>query len=283
MALIGATNEMDATKQEKILSVVQKELQFKAKLVSTITDVSKFAKKGLDKISFPKLSSFTVEKRAPGAAFTEKVITSTKDTLDLDQIAGVLYIIDPAEEIESTLEWELESAARAAAAVARGVDVDIIAALELHGVVNGTAGDITRDIILNMREDMFDRHADDQEFTLLVANDQEKALLKIDEFKNQDIYGPNGAVRTGQIGTVYGVPVLRHSGLTAGTFYYYAKEAMCVGFQKMPKMGQQPAVEFGADAKKTVIDAKYGVSGKQLNPGFGLGATDSAWIMKDGV
>lgn len=281
MALIGASNEMDATKEDKILNLVQKELKFRAMLPAFFTDVSSFAVKGAKSISFPKLGSFTAETRAAGAAFNEQVVASSADQLDLDKRVGVHYVIDPDEAIESVLQWELETAQRAASAHARKVDLDIIAELESVGVAVTPTGDITRDIILDMREDLLSNEADlENEGMILVSVDQEKALLKIDEFKNQDIYGVNGAVRLGQIGTIYGMPVVRHSGLGASTYYMATRSALAYGFQKRPSMASQPAVEYGADAFKTTISCKYGLKGMQLGQA-GVGATESAHVVKD--
>lgn len=280
MALVGGSNEMDATKRAEIAALVQKEIAFRAMLLSTVTDVSRWAGKGNKSISFPKLDSFTAAERAAGASFAEQVVTSTVDTLDLDKRVGVHYIIDPDEEVESVLNWKLELAQRAGSAVARKYDLDVIARLESEGEAVGSAGAISRDLILDMREYLLDNEADIMDATLLVSVDQEKALLKIDEFKNQDIYGPNQAVRMGQIGTLYGMPVLRHSGLGANTFYMYARGGIATGFQKMPKLGTESAVEYGADAEKATLNTKYGVKGMQIDQGT-ASAGKSAWIIKD--
>jgi hypothetical protein len=281
MALIGGSNELDATKMDMIANVVQKEIAFRAKLAPFFMDLSQFAVKGNTTVSFPRIGSFTAEARAAGAAFTEQTVASAVDQMALDRRIGVHYVIDPDEEIESVLNFELSAAQRAASANARLFDTDLIAELETVGVAVTPTGDITRDIILEMREGLLSREADlDSEGVILVGVDQETALLKISEFSNQDIYGPNGAVRSGQIGTLYGMPVVRHSGLAASTYYMGTKSALGYAFQKRPRIGQQKAVEYGADAIKTTVNQKYGVKAMQINEG-GVGAAESAWVMKD--
>lgn len=282
MALVGAANEMDASKRAEIAALVQKELKFRAQLSGTTIDVSRWAGKGNKSISFPRLGSFTAEERAAGAAFTEQVAASSVDTLDLDKRVGVHYIVDPDEEVESVLNWEVELAQRAGSAIGRKLDLDIISRLESEAEpLVAAVGDISRDFILDMREYLLNNEADlDLEGFILLGVDQEKAMLKIDEFKRQDIYGPNGAVRQGQLGTIYNMPVIRHSGLAASTYYMYVRPAIAYGLQKAPRLGSQPAVEYGADAEKVTLNHKYGVKCTQIGEGT-ASAGKSAWAIKD--
>ena len=85
--VITGNTQVGPTKQEVIAAIVQKELKFAAKLAGYVTDVSQFAQKGMNQVSFPKLTSFTVQKRATGVAGDIQALTATKDTLALDQRA----------------------------------------------------------------------------------------------------------------------------------------------------------------------------------------------------
>jgi hypothetical protein len=269
-------------KQDLIASVVQRELEFQAKLLPTVTNVSQFAVPGAKSISFPKLSSFTVNSRAFGAADTEQVLTDTFDQLLLDQNKIVSWIVDAKDDVQTTIGAQAENAKRAAAAHARDIDTNIVSVIEAAGRTDwGVAtGDITRDIILDMMEGYLDAEGVESDAVLVVGNDQHKALLKISEFTEHQIYGPNDAIRGGQIGTVYGMPVIRRSGLAASTYYIYGKEAVAAGFQAGPQMDSEKDIQYGTGAMRFAMDVLYGLKALRLNE-KGAGASESALIFKD--
>ena len=278
--LIHGNTQLSATKQDLIAAAVQKELAFNAMLAPLMTDVSQFAVKGAKSISFPKLGSFTASNRASGAQGDASVLVSTADKLDLDYNAYLAWIVDSSDEVQSTLNWQLELALRAAAAHGRYFDPQAIAKLEAHGNV-GTAstGAITRDIILDMREELLSRHADKNALALVVGVDSEKAMLKIDEFTRAEVYG-SSVIPNGMIGKVYGVPVYIHTGVGAQTYYMFEKSGIAYGFQKAPAISEQGANEFGTGAKRVAMDQLFGIKGMQLGVN-GVGATESALIVKD--
>ena len=124
--ITGGSN-LGTTKQTLISQMVQKELAFKAKLAGYVTDVSAMAMPGADVIKFPKLTSFTVVNRSEGVAGERSALTSSTDSLLLDQNAYVSWGIDTMTVTQSNINAELEFAKFAAAAQARYVDSAIIA------------------------------------------------------------------------------------------------------------------------------------------------------------
>ena len=265
---------------ELIEAAVQKELAFKAKLVSSITDVSQFAEPGLDQISFPKLSSFTVVDRAAGVAGDATALTDSKDTMDLDFNAYVAWIIDSKNKMQTRINAEIENATRAASAQARYVDTQIIAEAETVGVVAaGAVGDVTRDIVLEMQEDLLLNDADADKISFWISPTQRTALLKIDEFTRADAYGSSN-IPGGVVGSVFGVPVIMHNGLAAQQYFMVERDGMAIGFQKGLSMDEQGANEYGVGAKRKAMDQLFGVMGLQLGE-KGVGATESALVVKD--
>lgn len=249
-------------KMEVIDQIAQRELEFMMKLVPTVTDVSRLAIPGSSSISFPKLSSFTVNDRAFGAADTEQTLSDTKDTLLLDKNKIVSFIIDAADDTQATIDAMSENAKRAASAIARQVDTDIIALLEASSNTATTAADITRDVVLEMQEFLFDAEGRIEDMVLVVGNDQHSALLKIAEFTEHQVYNGLGQVapnQSGQLGTVYGVPVIRHSGLAANRYYMYNKEGVAYGSQRSLRMESEQAISFGTGARRVATDHLYGV------------------------
>lgn len=269
-----------ALQMELIAAAVQKELQFKAKLSQHVTDVSSFAEEGLNKITFPKLSSFSVVNRAAGVAGDATALTDSFDTLDLDFNAYVSWIIDSKSKIQTRIDAEMQNALRAASAQARYVDTQIIAEAEAAGVPTTTAGvTVTNDIILEMQEALYRNDADMDMVSFWVGPEQRTAMLKLAEFSRADAYGSSN-IPGGVIGSVYGVPVIVHNGLAADEYYMVEKSAIALGFQKGLSMDEQPANQYGVGAKRKAMDQLFGVQALQLGQ-KGVLATESPLIIKD--
>lgn len=279
-AIIGST-ETDAVKQALISTLVQRELAFQAKLVSTVRDVSQFAEEGAKSIEFPKFGSFTVINRAEGSAGDAEALSFTTDKLDLSFNAYVAWIVDSKSKIQSRPDVEAEAATRAASAHGRYVDLQILAELNtVAGLnVNGASpADIDEDDVLDMREFILSNDGILENTTLVVPPSQEKAMLKIDRFTNNDIYG-RAVIPSGFIGTVHGVTVVVHNGFSGQQAYMYERDGIALGFQKGASMDEQPANEYGVGAKRRAMDQLFGVKGQQLGE-KGLAATLSPLVAK---
>lgn len=265
---IHSNTELGATKQDVISALVQKELKFKAKLAPYFTDVSRFAVKGMKSISFPKLSSFVVQERASGTAGNATTLTAVNDTLNLNIPAYIAYIFDPNDVVQSTVEWQAEAAKRAGGAHGRYVDTKLITeALAVAGFsALGASGPITRDAILDMREFVLKNEGILEDMILCVDVSQESNMLKIDEFTRADMYGSSN-IPAGQIGRVFGMPVIVHNGLPAEQAFVAEKSALAYGFQLGANTSEQPANEYGSQAIRTAIDQLFGVKGMQINQG----------------
>lgn len=276
--LITGNTQLTATKQDLIISLVQKELKFQSKLMPYVTDLSMFAVKGAKSISFPKFSSFTVVNRSSGVQGDASQLTSTVDKMDLDFRAYIAYIIDSTDEIQSSVAVQTEFALRAAAAHARYVDTQLIAAAVTAAGLDVGAAPITRDFVLNMREFIATNDGNLDQTVLVLPPDQEKEMLKITEFTQAQVYG-GAVIPNGKIGSVYGIPVIIHNGMSAGSALMFDKDGLSLGFQQAPAMSEQGANEFGSAAKRVAIDQLFGVKALQLGE-KGLGATLSPLIAK---
>ena len=269
-------------KNDLITSMVQAELREKAVLLPTISDMSGFAGKGSKSVSFPKLGSFTVENRAFGAAGSEQAVTEGFDTITLDRNAYISFVVDSADEIQTTVEARTELLLRAGSAMARYVDTQILGVLNTVASLNinaAVAQDITRDDILEMRRHLMENNADMNQVFLVVPPAQEEAMLKIAEFSQADIYG-SAVIPNGMIGRVYGVPVIISNLLgDAGQAYMYERSGIAIAFQKSLGVGEQPEVAYGSDARKVAIDQLFGVDGMQLGVNGAL-ATESPLVAK---
>lgn len=282
MALIANT-QMAPTKMDLIVEMAQRELKAQAQLAGFFADKSNFAVKGTKSVSFPKLSSFSVLDRSSGAAGTEQVVTASVDTLALDKNKQVLWVIDPSDEIQSTLNWELETVRLAASAHGRQFDRDLVDAAMLARTEVSTTGDITRDLVLEMIEYLSKNFARKDQVALFISPAQRTAMLKISEFTQAQIYG-NAVIPTGTIGSVYGVPVVEAPILTDAEFFMAEREGLAFALQKAPAYDEQKAIEYGAGAMKRTLDQLYGVKALQIAQGTAL-AGKSALIIgyNDGV
>lgn len=268
--------EIAPTKAEIVSTMVQKELSFKATLLSRVLDVSMFAVKGAKTISFPKFTNqFAVQKRASANPGTKQKLQFDLDTLALSEDAYIQWLIDSSDAIQSSVDVQQAYISRVAGAHGRGIDLDIIAALIASaGLDLGADTVITEDHILSMRKYLLDSFCETSNMTLLVSTTQEKAMLKIPNFVLASSYGGAGAIASGVIGKVYGVEVMVHGGLAAGDAIMFDKEAVAVGFQKGAKYAEQPDIDYGTDALKCAVDQLYGI--KALQTGLNGAATDKS-------
>jgi hypothetical protein len=276
--VITGNTQLLATKNDLITSLVQKELKFRAKLLATVTDLSSYAGKGMKSISFPKLTSFTVENRVSAAPGSAQALSASVDKLDLNLNAYVSWLIDSSDEIQSSIDVQIENALRAASAHGRYVDEQIIAVLEAGAGLDVGTAPLTADLILDAREQLLKSFADPAACAMVIGPDQEKVMLKIAEFVRADYYGSSN-IPSGQIGTVYGMPVMVHQGVGAGKAYWYSKDAVGIAFQKAPSMAEQSEIAYGTAAKRVAIDQLFGVKALQTGE-LGAASGKSPLIVK---
>lgn len=253
---IGNT-DLVATKNDLIISFVQRELISRAVVMPTIRDLSAFASKGSRSIEVPRAGSFTVEDRASTAIANLANVTYATDSIQLDQMSTVSWLVDPQDEIESSVDVELDLAGRAARAHANNFDTLVVAGLEADATATTTAGAISKDIVLEMRETLLAAEADPSQLTLLVGPDSEAALLAIAEFVEPDRYG-SAVIPTGVLGSLYGVQVVLKTSIAASTYYMYDRDGYGFAIQQAPNMGERPAPEYGSRAVLRTMDMKWG-------------------------
>lgn len=280
-----AANNLVNTKQDLIAALVQKELLEKASLVPFLSNFSSLAGKGAKSISLPKLSSFTVQNRTFGATVTENAaLTDDVDTINLDKNKIVLFGYDSHDEMQSTIDYMANAITRASSAHGRNINTDIIAMWEsVAGLnINGAVpADITVDDILDMREFLIKNFADMTKTYLVIAADQEKAMLKIPEFSRYDYRG-NSTIINGQIGSVYGVPVVINQQVGAQQAYMVNPEGAGFAFQKAPAVAEQSWLAYGTGGKQVAVDVLYGLGGLQLGEGTAaVGKSPMIAMLKD--
>lgn len=253
---IGNT-DLTATKNQLIVALVQRELIAKAVVMPSIYDASVYAVKGTKSISVPRAGSFSVEDRATTAQATLANVTYAVDTIVLDQMSTVSWVVDPQDEVESQVDVQADLAQRAAKAHSKNFDTLVIAGLEADSTATTTAGAISKAIFLEMRQLLLAAEADAGQLTFLCGPDSETALLSIAEFVEADKYG-SAIIPTGVIGKLYGVEVRVSTLVAANRFYMYDKEGYGFAIQQQLQMGERAAPEYGSSAVLKVLDMKWG-------------------------
>jgi len=256
------------TKNDLIVSLIQRHLTNDSLLLPFVSDLSMYAVKGTKSISIPKLSGLTATNRVFGAAGTESTMTDSVDIINIDHNAYVSWVEDHADIVQSTIEFRMAAAERAAIAQSQYVDNAIMTALEAAAnlSVNGaTPADITSAMILEMREAILKAGGQQawMNSVLFVSPDQDTAMLKLPEFTRADIKGTSNIAR-GQIGYVYGAPVVVHNCMASQLAYMFAKEGFGIAFQKQVSLAEEKNIAYGTQGVKVAVDQLFGVGGLEI-------------------
>lgn len=257
--------EVGNTKQDLIAALVQRELRFNAKLAPLFTDVSIFAVEGSKSISFPKLTSFTIQDRSEGQKGDAQALTSTLDQLDLNINAYVAWIVDAMTKKQANINVELEYARRAASAHGRYVDEKIIgvmrsAAYSFQNV--GADADVGYDDLLAMFEKYMSNDGLQEQGAWYFSVSQHTKAMNLNELKQLDTFG-EPVIRNGVIQQLMGMPVVIHNGLVSKELFLCGRESIAYGFQSAPAMDEQKANEYGVGAMRVAVDQLFGVKAMQ--------------------
>ena len=278
--IITGNAEVGNTKQDLIASLVQRELQFNAKLSPLFTDVSIFAVEGSRSISFPKLTSFTVQDRSEGQSGDAQALTSTLDQLDLNINAYIAWIVDAMTKKQANIQVELEFARRAASAHGRYVDQKIIELGLRAGAGHfqnvGSDVNVTYTNLLDMHERYLKNDGLMEQGYWILSVAQHRAAMNLTELKSLDVFG-EPVIRNGMLTQILGMPVMIHNGLADKEAYLAAKEAVIYGFQSGPALDEQKANQFGSGATRVSVDQLFGVKAAQTGE-KGAAAGKSALI-----
>lgn len=278
--MADAIQTLPNTKNDLIVSAVQKNLIEQSVLAPTVRDVSQFAVKGAKSFSVPKLSNFSVTNRAFGAAADASTLTDSADKIDLDFNAYIAWLYDSRDVYQSSIEYRVEAAMRASASHAKYVDEKIIAGLNaVAGIsVSAAAQPTVKDQVLKMREELLKKGADISRMTIAIGPAKEAEMLAESDFVRADFYG-SANVRTGQIGQLYGIPVVISRLIGDAEMFIYDADGFGLAFQGGVEMSDQPANEYGANSMRTAMDQVFGTGGLELGE-QGVGPTESPLVAK---
>lgn len=280
--MADAIQTLPNSKNDLIVSNVQKNLIESAVLAPSVRDVSAFAVKGTKSISIPKLTNFTVTNRTFGAAADSQALTDSSDIINLDFNAYIAYLYDSRDVFQSTIDYQLEASARAGAQHGKYVDQQIVSGLNTvaGNEVSVTTFTDVKSQILEMRKEILDKGGDIAQMTLAISPSKEAEMLAVADFVRADFYG-SANVRSGQIGQIYGIPVLMSRLVSAGgsEMLMYDRDGFGLAFQGGVEVSDQAANEYGASSRRVAMDQVFGTGGLELGE-QGVGATVSPLVAK---
>jgi hypothetical protein len=263
----------DAMKQTIVANMLQRQLIAKSVLAGTIRNVSEFAVDGVDEIEFPRTNNFSVVKKTSGTAVEAAALTYGTDKLLLDQHAVIQWLLEKKANKQSAINLEAANLLNATAAHAKGVDVDIHAALIAgvsasgpdHIIAFAGASFGRADIVKAM--ELLDLQEMPDEGRFLAVNPTEHAtLLNITDFIDVSKYGSTAPVMNGELGQLFGMKVLKSTVVTAGRPIVYQAESCVLGFQLQPTFASQP--DLANLATRYSVDQLYGVKVMQSGKGI---------------
>jgi hypothetical protein len=278
--MADAIQTLPNTKNDLIVSAVQKNLIEKSVLAGTVRDVSAFAIKGSKSFDVPKLSNFSVTNRAFGAAGDATTLVDSNDRINLDFNAYIAWLYDSRDVYQSTIEYKIEAAMRASVAHAKNVDTQVLAAIDLYAGVEVSAATFTtvKEQALELRRQLLQNGADISRMTLAIGVDKEAEMLAEQDFIRADFYG-QANVKMGQIGMIYGIPVVISRLIVGDEMKMYDADGIGLAFQGGVEMSEQDANEYGASSKRIAMDQVFGTGGLELGE-QGVGATVSPLVGK---
>lgn len=278
--MADAIQTLPNTKNDLIVGLVQKNLIEKSVLAPTVRDVSAFAIKGAKSFSVPKLSNFSVVNRAFGAAGDAGTLVDSHDTINLDFNAYIAYLYDSRDVYQSTIEYQSEAAMRAGAAHSKNIDLQVLSTINAVAGIEVSAALFTtvKDQVLEMRRQLLQNGSDIGRMTIAIGVDKEAEMLAESDFVRADFYGTAG-VRLGNIGMLYGIPVIISRLITGDEMKMYDADGIGLAFQGGVEMSTQDANEYGANSKRTAIDQVFGTGGLELGE-QGVGAALSPLVAK---
>jgi len=281
--MADAIQTLPNTKNDLIISAVQKNLIEKAVLAPLVRDVSQFAVQGSKSFLVPKLSNFSVTNRAFGSAADAQALTDSNDQISLDFNAYIAWLYDSRDNFQSTIDYQAQAAMRASEQHAKYVDEQIITTIESVAGVTASVATFTtvKEQALELRRQILQNGGDISKMALAVSLDKEAEMLQEQDFIRADFYG-QANVRNGQIGQIYGMPVVISrliTGTGASSMYCMDADGIGLAFQGGVEMTDQAANEYGANSRRVAMDQVFGVGGLELGE-QGAGATESPLVGK---
>jgi N4-gp56 family major capsid protein len=276
-SLMGTT-EVSATSKAIVDSLAQKYLVQESKMLPLLSNYSNLVVKGASSIKLPRSGGFSVASKSENTSADASVITYAADTINLNRHRYVQFLLEDFASGQASVDVVSDALLKASKDLALDVDTFLISVLiagastsapdHVIQYTDATNEDIELGDILNARKLLIDQNIDPRECVMAIGSGQERNALKISDFIDASKYGSNQPIMNGEIGMVYGLKVVVHTGLTASNRtiffhptaagYAFAQPARAQNFYDLKELGQRWSLDtiYGAailDAGKRVV------------------------------
>lgn len=272
-------SEVNAARKAEIANIVQSFLIQESKLMPTVTNYSALAVKGAKSVALPRSGGFTVGTKSENTAVDAQTITYAADTISFDQHKVVQFLLEDIADIQANIPVVQDAVMKATKALSLDIDSAIITELKLasastpdHQLVfaDTSTDKVAKADILAARALLQNQYIDPTECYIGIGPEKEAELLAIESFIDASKYGSNEPIMNGEIGKIYGMRVILHTGFSDFMCTWHPS---AVGFALQQGMRYETQKDLANLAMRHSLDVLYGV--EVLDSGKRCVLTDS--------
>lgn len=229
-------------------------------------------------VEIPNVSAITASLKAASTVVTLNYNTETKTTITINRHYESSFLVEDILAAQSNYETRSDYTQAAAYAIAEKIDADLAISMttawKTASQTNGAYGTAIADVnILAVNRYLSENKAPRTDRVLVVHPKGESELLNIDKYVRYDALGTGEAIKSGKLGTIYGVEVFMSQNLvyldTATDEYnslMFHKEAWAIAMQMSPRTQAQYKQEYLGWL--VTVDVLYGHIGLRGNFGY---------------
>lgn len=249
MAAFTSAANTGATEAELIARIVQTNLMEKAVVMNTANDLSNLIGNGAKSVDVPRFELGPTgrfgdpdDQNPDGETDVScKTVVLDTDTILLDKWKNLAYAVPDRLKIQSSVPLEAELAKQAGKDFALYMDSEVVAqyqalpnSIVMTGAIDSVTGNATLSLsdITEGRRQLDLQNVDKQGRYLIISPSQEKAMLNIDNFIKADEYGSREALLNGEVGRVFGMPVIVSNNMNQDEAFMVQKECVAYAIQK---------------------------------------------------
>ena len=229
-------------------------------------------------LEIPNTSVISANLKAQNTVVTLNYNTDTKTTITINRHYESSFLVEDILATQSNYSTRSDYTQAAAYAIAEKIDSDIATAMtttwKTDSQTNGAYGTAIADVnILAVNRYLSENKAPRTDRVLVVHPKGEAELLNIDKYVRYDALGTGEAIKSGKLGTIYGVEVFMSQNLvyldTATDEYnslMFHKEAWAIAMQMSPRTQAQYKQEHLGWL--VTVDVLYGHTSLRSNFGY---------------
>ncbi len=229
-------------------------------------------------LEIPNTSVISANLKAQNTVVTLNYNTDTKTTITIDRHYESSFLVEDILATQSNYSTRSDYTQAAAYAIAEKIDSDIATAMtttwKTASQTNGAYGTAIADVnILAVNRYLSENKAPRTDRVLVVHPKGEAELLNIDKYVRYDALGTGEAIKSGKLGTIYGVEVFMSQNLvyldTATDEFnslMFHKEAWAIAMQMSPRTQAQYKQEHLGWL--VTVDVLYGHTSLRSNFGY---------------